>query len=165
MKKILLIGLMLMTTTSLFAGEDMYAAFVKFDGVPGEALASGTPGWNRVSSMKLGKLAATGNISNPVASFIPSKIVFPKTNNLGALADMSMELTKWLDKSSPDLLSLFRGRNRITDAKLCLCSAANPGEVLLTYELKNVMVTGFKQQGNQEKLTLNFEIIEFKKSR
>ncbi|MBU4331196.1 MAG: type VI secretion system tube protein Hcp [Acidobacteria bacterium] len=51
--------------------------------------------------------------------------------------------------------------SRIPDAKLCLCSTKDPGTILFTYELKNVMVTGFVQEGNQEKLSLNFEEIKF----
>jgi len=157
-------ALMLLTAFLIVpcAAEDMYAAFVKFDGVPGEALYQGNSGWIALRGFKVGPEEDTGDIAKPVITAGTAQFTGPNMSAIGGLDGMGIELTKWVDKASPALLSIFGRNGRIRDAKLCLCSAVDHKSVIYSFTLRDVRIKNLVQKGNQEVLALNFEKIEFK---
>jgi type VI protein secretion system component Hcp len=144
------------------AAEDMYAAFVLFEGVPGEATYQGNSGWIALRGFKVGPEEDTGDIANPVITAGAARYTGPNMSAIGSLDGMGIEMTKLVDKSSPKIMSIFRGNGRIPGAKLCLCNAVDHGTVIYSFTLRDVSIKNLAQKGNQEVLTLNFEKIEFR---
>ena len=150
---------MLIIVSSFCTADDMYAAFVTFDGISGEEKVVGTPGWISLLNLELGVLSENGAISSPVISFAPTKIITPALNSIEGLGGMSFACVKELDKTSPKLLSVFNQRIRIPEAKLCLCSLKNLDEPLKEYHLFDVLISKHGQEGDQETLVLDFKKI------
>lgn len=159
MKKTLIIFVMFLVVSSLCAAEDMYAAFVKFDGIPSELEAMGTSGWIALVGFEIGVAQDGGVISKPVISFTSTKIVTPELNSIEGLSRMSLACVKEMDAISPKIASAFNQRIKIPDAKLCLCSVKNLDQPLKEYHMFDVLISKHGLEDNQETLVVNFEKI------
>lgn len=162
LKKLFVVTLLAAFLIVPCAAEDMYAAFVFFEGVGGEAAYQGNSGWIALRGFKVGPEEDTGDIANPVITAGPAKYSGPDMIARGSLDGMGIELTKLVDKSSPKIMSIFNRNGRIPGAKLCLCNAVDHGAVIYSFTLRDVSIKNMVQKGNQEVLTLNFEKNEFK---
>lgn len=124
--------------------------YMQYEGVPGEASASGHDKWIEIQSCQFApQPPAVPRAPAPagVASGGPGRVV----------------LTKRLDKASP-LLSKAAATGKLVPAvqiDVSRPTSQNPN-AYLRYELKNVMVSSFSGGGTPtESLSLNFTKIEF----
>lgn len=125
------------------------AAYMKFDGIDGEALEKDHGGWSDILSFSQ-------------AIHKPGEGATGATRTRGAAIVEDLTLTKELDKSSPKLAeSILMGK---VFPKVEIQLASNAG-VYFAYELKNVMITSYSISGGadgmpMEEFSLNFEEIK-----
>ena len=116
MKKILVVFTVFLMAASVCVADDMYAAFVKFDGIPSELEVMGTSGWIALVGFEIGVAEGSGVISKPLISFTPTKIITPDLNSIEGLSEMSLACVKEMDAISPKIASAFNQRIKIPDA-------------------------------------------------
>ena len=145
-----------------FTAADSYQMFFKIEGVRGGTAYQGEIGWINVLTWQW---AAGRSIlaSKPLISVTSSSYTGPSMESVESLDGLGIKFSKWVDKSSPDLIQAFEKKIRIPSAKLCLLSVVGEKETTWTYELKNVMVTSHAQEGNRETVTLNYDDITWGK--
>lgn len=147
--------LCLLLFTLANAGSADAAAYIKFDGVDGEALSARHEGWSNLSTV-------TQVIEREIATDTGST----RTRGTAKFADLLC--TKELDKSSPKLAEAVANGKVFPTVEIQLTRNGEGGQVAyLTYKLKNVMITSYNLFGqgnnisgtNHESLALNFEEI------
>ena len=124
------------------------AAFLKFEGVDGEATDADHDKWIDVLS-----------IDHSVSRNIDSSL---STRSSGAVTFSDITVTKELDKSTPKLLEAVATGTVIPNVEFHLTSSQG---TYYAYELKNVMITSYLMSGDAddrptEEVTLNFEQIK-----
>ena len=132
------------------------AAYIKFDGVDGEAQDKDHKGWSDLASFQQG-------ISQP------GRGATGATRRRGDVVLDDIQCTKELDKSSPKLAeSICKGKIYPKVTIHLTASTTDAGRVTYyAYELKNVMVTSYDVSGSgqsedvpMETFSLNFEEIK-----
>jgi len=153
-KKIFL-GIILLTFLWSFATADSYQMYFKFEGINGDTSFQGESGWINVLMWEWasGRSIIEGK---PIISITRSKYTGPAMDSLGSLDGLSIKFSKFIDKTSHDIMSVFEKKIKIPSAKLCLLSIVDGKETIVSYELENVMVTSHAQAGNRETLTFNY---------
>lgn len=150
-KELQLIAISICTLSLVLVGLSNYAnaaAFIKFDGIDGEATDRGHDAWIDVLS-----------ISHSISRNADSSST---TRSSGAATFSDITITKELDKSSPRLAEAVSSGKIIPSVEFDLTS---PSGTYYKYELKNVMITSYSMSGNaddvpMEELSLNFEEIK-----
>lgn len=132
------------------------AIYVKIDGVEGTATHEEHKKWMQVESLSWG---VSRSISNPTGA----------TQNREASEPMVSEVTfvKGTDGSSPKLMQMACGEDTAgRTTKIDYVTTGSPGETILTYTLKNTMVSSYQSSSAgevpEEVVTLNFTKIEMK---
>lgn len=129
------------------------AAFVKFDGVDGEAEDRDHKDWINLLSFSQGQ-------------FIPQTNAAGSARARAACVFDDVILTKELDKSSPKLAEAVCKGQVFPKVIIHLTSASLEGQVYYAYELTNVLVTSYRITGSTaddrpvEEFSLNFEEIK-----
>lgn len=124
------------------------AAYIKFDGVDGEATDSEHKGWIDV-------LSVSQSISRSMDSGLSAR-------SSGAASFSDITVTKMLDKSSPKLAEAVATGKAIPTVEFHLTSTHG---TYYKYELTNVMVTSYSMSGGAderptEEVSLNFAHIK-----
>ena len=126
------------------------AAFVKFDGVDGEARDNTHKGWNDLASF-------SQSIHKPGSGT-------GATRRRGSVVLEDISLTKELDKASPKLAEAICKGKVFPKVEIHLVSG---GTTYYAYELTNVRITDYSVTGAEspgaapvEQLSLNFEQIK-----
>ncbi|KPK50485.1 MAG: hypothetical protein AMK72_02115 [Planctomycetes bacterium SM23_25] len=112
-----------------------YDAFLKIEGIPGGATASGHEGWIEVVSFSMGV-----------------------TQRVGGLEISPLWVTKGVDKSSPKLFWHAIEQELITGAMIEITEAG--GNVVADYSLENLLVSSFSGGGSVGE-TLPLEEVSF----
>ena len=132
------------------------AAYIKFDGVDGEAQDKEHKGWSDLGSFGQGLHQPGGGATGP-------------TRRRGDVILDDLTCSKELDKSSPKIAeSVCKGKIFPKVEIHCTASYTDAGRVTFyAYELKNVLVTSYNIGGSgqaedvpMEDFTLNFEEIK-----
>jgi type VI secretion system secreted protein Hcp len=132
------------------------AAYIKFDGVDGEAQDKDHKGWSDLASFSQGMTQPGGGTTGP-------------TRRRGDVVLDDLTCTKELDKASPKLAESICKGNIFTKVEIHLtASTTDAGRVTYyAYELKNVMITSYNISGSgqgeevpMEDFSLNFEEIK-----
>jgi len=130
-----------------FSSNDAYgAAYIKFDGVDGEATDKDHKGWSDLLSLS-------------ESSTIPSDSVSTSTRGEVVLEDIVV--VKELDKSSPKLAESIVMGKVFPKVLINLCSE-DESDCYLSYELVNVMITSYSISSSEnqipvEEISLSFE--------
>lgn len=142
----------------LVTSRGAFDAFMKIEGVEGESQDEKHKDWIDISSVQYGTTRTIPAAGTPRAG--------------GAVTFEDIQVTKWIDKSSPDLmLSVCRGKVfPKVEIEMVDRSATSGTNTYLKYELTDVIVTGVKptapasdgQPMPSESVSLNFTKIEFK---
>lgn len=129
------------------------AAYIKFDGVDGEALAAGYEGWSDLDSI-------TQNIT---------RAVDPETDAIGRAELQDILCSKVLDRASPKLAHAIASGLVFPTVEIHLTRNAVGGggqATYLKYKLENVQIVSYNLFGqasalavNRENVSLNFEKI------
>mgnify|MGYP003573668597 FL=1 len=132
------------------------AAYIKFDGVPGEALDKDHQKWSDLGSFQQGISQPGGGSTGP-------------TRRRGDVVLDDVVCTKELDKASPKIAeSICKGKIFPKVEIDVTASTTDAGRITYyRYELKNVMVTSYDVSGSGqseevpvETFSLNFEEIK-----
>jgi type VI secretion system secreted protein Hcp len=132
------------------------AAYIKFDGVEGEAKDKDHKGWSDLASFGQGLHQPGGGATGP-------------TRRRGDVIVDDLTCSKELDKASPKIAeSVCKGKIFPKVEIDCTASTTDAGRVTYyRYELKNVMVTSYNVSGSgqsedvpMEDFSLNFEEIK-----
>ena len=132
------------------------AAYIKFDGVDGEAMDKDHKNWSDLLSFSQGQTQPGGGSTGP-------------TRRRGDVIVDDLQCVKELDKSSPKLAeSVCNGKIYPKVEIHMTASTTDAGRVTYyAYELKNVMVTSYNIGGDgqsesvpTENFSLNFEEIK-----
>jgi len=132
------------------------AAYIKFDGVDGEAKDPSHEGWSEISSFSQ-------------AIHQPSGGATGIARRRGSVIMEDIIVTKELDKSSPKLQEGIALGTRFPKVEIDLTTSYGDGEreTYYRYELENVMVTSYSVSGSgdfeelpTEEMTLNYEKIK-----
>ena len=150
-KEFQLAAISICTLSLVLVGLSNYAnaaAYIKFDGIDGEATDRGHDSWINVLS-----------ISHSITRNADSSATARST---GAASFSDLSVTKELDKSSPKLAEAISTGRVIPKVVFDLTSSSG---TYLKYELKNVMITSYSMSGSaddvpMEELSLNFEEIK-----
>ena len=135
-----------------FVDDAEAAAYLKFDGVDGEALDAEHKGWSDLLSFEQ-------TMSKPGASTGSSR-------SRGSVIFEDITLIKELDKSSPKIAeSIAMGKVYPSVEFELVADYGGSRAVYLKYELTNVMVTSYSISGSAnevptEQFSLNFEEIK-----
>jgi len=130
-----------------FSSNDVYgAAYIKFDGVDGEATDKDHRGWSDLLSLS-------------ESSTIPNDSV--STSSRGEVVLEDIVVVKELDKSSPKLAESIIMGKVFPKVLINLCSE-DESDCYLSYELVNVMITSYSISGSEnqipvEEISLSFE--------
>lgn len=124
------------------------AAYIKFEGVDGEATDTGHEQWIDVLS-----------VSHSISRVMDSSL---STRSSGGVVFGDITVTKELDKSTPKLAEAVATGKAIPKVEFHLASSQG---TYYAYELKNVMVTSYSMSGDAddrptEEISLNFEEIK-----
>lgn len=136
-----------------FVDDAEAAAYLKFDGVDGEALDSEHKGWSDLLSFEQ-------TMSQPGGSSTGA------TRRRGDVIFEDITLVKELDKSSPKIAeSIAKGKVYPLVEFELVADYGGSRAVYLKYELTNVMVTSYSISGSAnevptEQFSLNFEEIK-----
>jgi type VI secretion system secreted protein Hcp len=145
--RILFAGLLALGVLALQAPLAEAAAFVKFDGIDGEAKDANHDKWIDVLSVDWGT-------NKPSASVPGERLMQPK------MGSGTVTITKRTDKASPALTRRKKNKRRM---KKVILDAEGPRGGYVKYELINVMITSFTSTGRggraSETITLNYEKI------
>lgn len=148
--KTLLLGTVL--SVGLLASPAVQAAaFIKFDGIDGEAIDPDHAQWIDVLSTDWGIV-----LERDAASGLPT----------GKRQHKPVSVTKPLDKASPKLMEGIATGRVFPSVKVHLTRATSAGPVTyLEYELTNVIVTSWSTSGDAddrptEEVSLNFEEVK-----
>lgn len=140
--------LFLFFTSSVYA-----AAYIKFDGVDGEALDKGHEKWSDLQSFSQSVHRPGGGATGA-------------TRRRGTATLDDIVIVKELDKSSPTLVSSLLTGKVFPQVWLHLTRSGQGGSVLYyAYELKNVMISSYSISGDgdespTEELHLSFSEIK-----
>jgi type VI secretion system secreted protein Hcp len=130
------------------------AAFIKFDGVDGEAQDKDHKGWSDILSFS--------QVMHRSAGTDPTR---PR----GAVVMEELVVVKELDKSTPKLAEALTRGQHFPKVEIHLTASYTEGErvTYFAYELKNVQVTSYSISGSgrsqevpTESMSLNFEEIK-----
>ena len=132
------------------------AAFIKFDGIEGEAQDKDHKGWSDIISFSQGLSQPGGAATGP-------------TRRRGDVVMDDLHVTKELDKASPKIAEAGCSGKVFPKVEIHLtASYTDAGRVTYyAYELKDVLVTSYQISGSGqaedvpvEDITLNFEEIK-----
>ena len=132
------------------------AAYIKFDGVDGQATAKEHRSWSRIISFDQG-------------IYMPGAASTGQTRRRGRVVLDDIIVSKKLDKASPKIAEALCKGQVFPEVLIDLtASYANSGPLTYyTYELKNVLVTSYNIQGSGrpkgvpvEEFALSFEEIK-----
>jgi type VI protein secretion system component Hcp len=151
----ILLGVILLVSLWSFAAADSYQMYMKIEGIDGDSSFQGVGGWISVMTWEWGE-TRSGSMHNPIITVTQSKYTGPKMESVGSLDGLGIQFTTGVDKSSAALLSFFEKKIKIPSAKLCLLSVVDDKETVLTYDLKDVMVTNHAQKEKSETFTFNY---------
>jgi type VI secretion system secreted protein Hcp len=131
----------------VFSSNDAYgAAYIKFDGIDGEATDKDHKGWSDLLSLSESSTTNSGSAS---------------TNTRGEVVLEDLVVVKELDKSSPKLAESIVMGKVFPTVLINLCSE-DSSDCFLSYELVNVMITSYSISGSEnqipvEEISLSFE--------
>jgi type VI protein secretion system component Hcp len=156
MKKAFVGILVFLAATVIFADMEKYAAFIKLDGIEGEADFQGESGWISILRFKIGPADSENVIENPVVVFTPQKIRGQKKREIGSFDGMTIVMTKLIDEASPGLKQAFEQNTEIPEAKLCICKYNDQNNILYTLNLYRVSILNISQRGERERISIKF---------
>ena len=160
--RIIFLGTILLVCLGSIAAADSYQMYMKLEGINGDSSFQGVDGWISVMTWSWG-MTQSGSMHNPIITVTGSEYSGPTMESVGSLDGQDLQITKWVDKSSPNLLSFLEKKIRVPSAKLCLLSVVGGKETLWTFDLKDVKVTSHAQKGKSETFTFDFGRIEWNK--
>jgi type VI protein secretion system component Hcp len=155
------LGILALVCLWSFAAADSYQMYFQMEGIKGDQTFQGKEGWINVLMWEWasGRSILEGK---PIISITRSKYTGPPLKSVGSLEGLGVKMSKWVDKSSPDLLAVFEKKIKIPSAKLCLLSVVGDKETTVTYIFEDVIINSHAQEGNRETLTFNYGKISWR---
>ena len=144
--RVLMAGLLAIGILALQAAAAEAAAFVKFDGIDGEATDANHDKWIDVISVNWGSTSAKGE-----------RLMQPQ------MGPGTVTITKRLDKASPALLKRKQNKRRTNKVIIDAKNYGGARATYLKYELVNVVITSRTKSGwgarAIETITLSYQKI------
>ena len=156
--RVLFAGLLGLGILAALAPAAEAAAFVKFDGIDGEASDANHDKWIDVISVNWGA-------AKPSTSARGKRLTRPKIGSGGppGSGPGTLTITKRVDKASPVLLQRKKNKRRINKVIIDAKNYGGARATYLKYELVNVVITGRTKSGwgarAIETITLSYEKI------